>query len=124
MKYLHFLSRGAALLILAGIGVACQQPVATINPAPGIQPNAPLPNAAAPVQSTPAPNPEDSMPRVRPSEAKEALEKGTAVIIDVRGPDSYKAAHIKGALEHSLSRLEQGDFKDLPKDKRIIAYCS
>jgi hypothetical protein len=122
MKILDSFSRGAFLVLAAGISIACQQPIAAVNPSPNIQPNAPLPNAAA--QNPPIPNPEDGIPRVRPEEAKAAFEKGTAIIVDVRGPDAYKAAHIKGAIEHSLSRLEQGDFKDLPKNKRIIAYCS
>jgi 3-mercaptopyruvate sulfurtransferase SseA len=121
MEKLNLLPRGAFLLLAAGLGIACQQPTATITTtASSGQPNAPIANAApAPTQ-----NAEDSMPRVRVEEAKAAVEKGEAVIIDVRGPDSYKAAHIKGSIEHVLSKLEQGDFKGLPKDKRIIAYCS
>ena len=115
-------------MLLAGLGTACQQPTATVNSNSGVQPNAPLANPNAPAANQApapqAPNPEDSMPRVSVEEAKAAVDKGTAVIIDVRGPDAYKAAHVKGALEHSLSLLEQGDFKDLPKNKRIIAYCS
>ena len=64
------------------------------------------------------------MPRIKVQEAKTAVDKGEAVLVDVRGIDSYRIAHIKGALDHSLTKMEQGDFKDLPKDKRIIAYCS
>lgn len=128
MKNLKFLSRGVFWVLLAGLGTACQQPTATVNSNTGVQPNAPLANPNAPAANQAAapqtPNPEDSMPRVSVEEAKAAVDKGTAVIIDVRGPDAYKAAHVKGALEHSLSLLEQGDFKDLPKNKRIIAYCS
>lgn len=128
MKNLKFFSRGMFWVLLAGVGIACQQPTATVNSNSGVQPNAPLANpnapAANPGAAPQAPNPEDSMPRVSVEEAKAALEKGEALIIDVRGPDAYKAAHIKGSLEHSLSRLEQSDFKDLPKSKRIIAYCS
>ncbi len=44
--------------------------------------------------------------------------------IDVRGADAYKMSHIKGASNVPLSKLETGDFKDLPQDKLIIAYCS
>ena len=128
MKNLKFLSRGVLWVFLAGLGTACQQPTATVNSNSGVQPNAPLANPNAPAANQApapqAPNPEDSMPRISVEEAKAAVDKGSAVIIDVRGPDAYKAAHVKGATEHSLSRLEQGDFKDLPKNKRIIAYCS
>jgi hypothetical protein len=122
MDKLNFLSRGALLVLAAGIGLACQQPTATTtNSTSSVQVNAPLPNAAAPA---PTQNPEDGMPRVRVEEAKAAVEKNEAIIIDVRGPDAYKASHIKGSVEHALSRIEQGDFKELPKNKRIIAYCS
>ncbi|MBI1763389.1 MAG: rhodanese-like domain-containing protein [Acidobacteria bacterium] len=132
MDKLNLLTRSALLALLAGLGTACQQPTAAVSP-PGTVPVAsPLPAANGAVQSAPAAaaaaapaqNPEDSIPRVPVAEAKAAIDSGKAIIIDVRGPDAYKAAHVKGALEHGLSRLEQGDFKDLPKDKRIIAYCS
>ena len=59
----------------------------------------------------------------RLAELKAEVAKGTAVIIDVRGPDTYKSSHVKGALDYPLARLEQSDFKDLPQGKRIIAYC-
>lgn len=116
---------GTLLLLTAALSTACQQPSAAVkSPAPA----SPLPavssvSADAPT-AAPAQNPEDAMPRISVQDAKAAFEKGEAVIIDVRGPDAYNNNHIKGALDHGLGRLEQGDFKDLPKDKRIIAYCS
>jgi Rhodanese-like domain len=80
-------------------------------------------NSAAPIHSL-TQNAEDQMPRINVEEAKKLVAEGKAVIIDVRGSDSYKASHIKGALDVPMKKLEAGDFKDLPKDKRIIAYCS
>jgi hypothetical protein len=111
-----------ALLLAVGLGAACQQPsVASNNAATTASPAAkpatdPMPPATQ--------NQEDAMPRVKAEEAKAEVAKGTAVVIDVRGTDSYKIAHIKGALDYPLSRLEQGDFKDIPQGKRIIAYCT
>jgi rhodanese-related sulfurtransferase len=108
---------GSALLVLVALGAACQEPTAaTTSPTSA--------NPAATTAPASTQNSESAMPRVSVQEAKAAVDKGEAVIIDVRGSDAYKIAHIKGALDHGLSRLEQGDFKDLPKDKRIIAYCS
>jgi 3-mercaptopyruvate sulfurtransferase SseA len=78
--------------------------------------------SAAAVTSPPQ-NAEEKIPRVRVDEAKKMIEEGKAVIIDVRLGDAYKTSHIKGALEFPLNKLESGDFKDLPKDKLIIAYC-
>ncbi len=104
---------GAALILLLIVSSGCQKMSASsASPAPA------TPAAAA------AQNPEDAMPRVSVEEAKASVAKGEAVLVDVRGPDAYNIAHIKGAIDHSLSRMEMGDFEKLPKDKRIIAYCS
>lgn len=132
MNHTRFVTQAVLIVLLAGLGSACQQPSATRTSAavPVASPlsavsatGAALPaqpqNSQAPEQSQ-----EDAMPRINVQDAKVAFEKGEAVIVDVRGPDAYKSNHIKGALDHSLSKLEQGDFNGLPKDKRIIAYCS
>jgi rhodanese-related sulfurtransferase len=67
--------------------------------------------------------PEDGVRRITPAEAREALEKGKAIIVDVRGEDSYNAGHVKGArlipLNDILARITE-----LPRDKMIITYCS
>jgi hypothetical protein len=80
-------------------------------------------NSAAPIHSLPQ-NAEDKMPRISVEEARKLVAEGKAVIIDVRGSDSFKESHIKGALDIPMKKLEAGDFKGLPKDKRIIAYCT
>jgi rhodanese-related sulfurtransferase len=64
------------------------------------------------------------MPRISVDDTKQLLAQGQAVIIDVRGTDAYNTTHIKDALDFPLARMESGDFKGLPKDKRIIAYCT
>ena len=65
----------------------------------------------------------DGVRRVTPAEARAAVEKGQAVIVDVRGEDSFKAGHIKGALW-----IPVGDIGsragELPRGKTIITYCS
>ena len=65
----------------------------------------------------------DGVRRITPDELREALKKGKAVLIDVRGAESYKAGHIKGArlipANEIASRLSE-----LPKDKLIATYCS
>ena len=120
MNKLTNFSLGALFVLLASAATACHQPSsATTKTATTASPVAQAANAQAPVQ-----NPEDSMPRVKVEEAKNEVAEGSAVIIDVRGTETYKAAHIKGALDYPLARLEQSDFKDLPKGKRIVAYCT
>ncbi len=116
MEKNSFLSGCALLVLLAGLGAACQQ-----RPALSATPAANSATAASPALTQ---NPEDDMPRINVQDAKAAFDKGEAVLVDVRGIDAYRSAHIKGAIDHSLSKLEQGDFKGLPNDKRIIAYCS
>ncbi len=115
MKRTDVVIYGVALTFLMVVSSGCHKMSATsASPAPA------TPAAAV----APTQNPEDAMPRVSVEEAKAAVAKGEAVLVDVRGPDAYKMAHIKGAIDHSLSRMEMGDFEKLPKDKRIIAYCS
>jgi len=72
----------------------------------------------------PTQNAEDKIPRVKVDEAKKLVAEGKAIFIDVRGADAYKNSHIKGALDVPLTKLNDGEFKDLPSDKLIIAYCS
>mgnify|MGYP003579998786 CR=1 FL=1 len=67
---------------------------------------------------------ENKMPRINVEDARKLVAKGKAVIIDVRGDDSYKISHIKGGPDFTMDKLQAGDLKDLPKDKRIIAYCA
>jgi hypothetical protein len=115
------LKLGAGALI-AGMAIAaagCAKSGASTHMAGVATANAP----AAPIPSPPQ-NAEDKMPRVNVEEARKLIADGKAVFIDVRGPDSYKISHIKGALDIPMSKLEAGDLKDLPKDKRIIAYCA
>ena len=83
--------------------------------------------SSQPAAAIPSPhahqNAEDKMPRVKVEVAKKMVAEGNAVIIDVRGVEAYKMSHIKGALDIPLNKLDARDFKDVPKDKIIIAYC-
>ena len=61
--------------------------------------------------------------RITIEEARELVAQDKAIIVDVRGDSSYEASHIKGSIS-----IPGGDIgaraKELPKDKKIIAYCS
>ncbi|MGH9852951.1 MAG: rhodanese-like domain-containing protein [Blastocatellia bacterium] len=117
------LGRSALIVAMASLALACAKSGAGANHANAAAPNAVTANNAAPAPS-PAQTPEDKTPRIKVEEAKKLVAEGKAVIIDVRGTDSYKMSHIKGSLDVPMNKLETGDFKGLPKDKRIIAYCS
>jgi len=65
----------------------------------------------------------DGVRRITPAEARQALDSGKAIIIDVRDESSYKAGHAKGALLIPVTEIE-ARVKELPRDKMIITYCS
>lgn len=106
-------------LLLSGLSLACHQPSSALS-----SPASTTATTAATVAPVATPAPENDPKRISVADAKAAVAKGEAVVIDVRGPDAYKIAHIKGAVEHSIGRLEGNDYKGLPKNKLIIAYCS
>ena len=122
MKILLNLAAGTLITMTAMLALNCSRSGTGVNMA-----NTPLSaqpaNAAAPTPASPQ-NPEDAMPRISVEEAKKLVADGKAIIIDVRGTDSYKMKHVKGALDFPLAKMQEGDFKGLPKDKRIIAYCA
>ena len=66
---------------------------------------------------------DDGVRRVTAAEARVAVEKGQAVIVDVRGEDSFKAGHIKGALSIPVGNIGSRA-GELPRGKMIITYCS
>ncbi len=65
----------------------------------------------------------DGARRIKPEEARELLSKGKAVLVDVRGEASYKAGHIKGALNIPAPDMRDRA-RELPADKMILTYCS
>jgi 3-mercaptopyruvate sulfurtransferase SseA len=65
----------------------------------------------------------DGVRRITPAEAREAVASGKAIIVDVRGEDSYNAGHIKGARWINLNDIGSRT-GELPRGKMIITYCS
>jgi len=83
---------------------------------------APQPPAPAPVAPQAAPTQETAR-RISGIEARQALAKGEAVLVDVRPKESYAASHAEGALSIPLSDLGSRA-GELPKDKLVITYCT
>ena len=80
---------------------------------------------AAPAQ-TPVPAQEESYPeiaRVNLSDAKTALDEGSAVFIDVRAAEAYQAGHVAGSINIPLAELETR-LGELDKARWIITYCT
>lgn len=66
---------------------------------------------------------DDGVRRITPEEARAAVEKGKAIIIDVRALESYNIGHVKGSRSIPVSEIEDRA-GELPRDKMIITYCS
>ncbi len=80
-------------------------------------------SASAPTSPPAAATPADGVRRITVADLQSALEKGEAVIVDVRSESSYAAGHIKGARvipEDQIARRAD----ELPRDKLIVTYCA
>jgi 3-mercaptopyruvate sulfurtransferase SseA len=77
--------------------------------------------------STTAPStlnaPSDGVRRVTLVELRDALDKGTAMVVDTRPAESYKQSHIKGSINIPVDQVANR-LNELPRDKLIVAYCS
>ena|SRR5438477_12020594 len=67
--------------------------------------------------------PSDGVRRVTLVELRDALDKGTAIVVDTRDAASYKSSHIKGSINIPLNDVANRT-NELPRDKMIVAYCS
>ncbi len=67
--------------------------------------------------------PSDGVKRVTTVELRDALEKGTAIVVDVRGDSVYKQNHIKGSISIPENQIA-ARLGELPRDKMIVTYCS
>ena len=61
--------------------------------------------------------------RVTVEKAKEMVDGGKSVVIDVRGLDEWTSGHVAGAiniqLDEVMSRIEE-----LPQDKDLLFICA
>jgi rhodanese-related sulfurtransferase len=66
---------------------------------------------------------ENHYPIVSKAELKTLLQSKDTVVFDVNGPDSFKKAHVPGAIDFVTN--EKTFTTMLPKDKTatIVAYC-
>ena len=61
--------------------------------------------------------------RVNPTEAKNAFDKGDAIILDVRSKASYASSHAAGAINIPLEELSKR-IDELDPNQWIITYCT
>ena len=60
--------------------------------------------------------------RVSLDDLRARLQKGTAVLLDVRPDAEYAAGHLPGAISIPLEELERR-LNELPRRRTIVAYC-
>jgi 3-mercaptopyruvate sulfurtransferase SseA len=83
------------------------------------------PSQVSKSSATPHPTstPGDSVRRISSAETKEAIEKGTGIVVDVRPKAQYDQGHIKGSVSIPRNELPNR-LSELPKDKLVIFYCA
>lgn len=68
---------------------------------------------------------EAEVPRVTVDEARAALERGEAVMVDVRSAEAFAVSHVAGAVNIQLGELETNRTGlNLDKEQWIITYCT
>jgi predicted sulfurtransferase len=99
----YYISLIAIMVIGISIFTACQSTAKT-NPAP-------------PAQSV------DGVPRISLADAKKAFDDGNAIFVDTRAEVQFNQEHVKGAINIPAEAF-QTRYAEVPKDKKIITYCS
>lgn len=64
----------------------------------------------------------DTLEPITRRELLRRAEEGTAIVLDVRPPEEYRAGHIPGAMSVPVEQLA-ARLAGLPRDKEIVAYC-
>jgi len=118
-KMRYYISLTAILLIGISIFTACEKSAPTANTAKNVSAETAKTNSVAPASEDPL----EAMPRISLADAKKAFDEGNAVFVDTRAEVQYQQEHVKGAIsipaEAFLTR-----YSEVPKGKKIIAYCS
>ncbi len=119
MRNILFLLMISAL----GVGLACQSSAFSSDE---IKFDKPAEKAAMdkPAAASPDEHKEDDdAPRISLADAKKDFDAGEVTFVDTRGKSSYDSEHVKGSINVPLNDFDKL-YKSVPKDKKIIAYCS
>lgn len=112
-----------AITILILATLACQTLVPTTEST--TMPLPTQPQSVQQPQSNIPPLTESEVPRISVSEAKAALDAGTAALVDVRSTEVYVESHAAGAISIPLTNFEAAiNGIPLKKDQWIITYCT
>lgn len=64
-----------------------------------------------------------AMERIPVSQARSLVDRGRAVLVDVRTAVVYQMSHVDGALNVPANQVTDYEYR-VPRDKLIICYCS
>ncbi len=112
-----------SLAMLAALGIACAETVATNSSKGNLARNtAP---ASTPIVATANLHQDDGhdAPRISLADARKDFDEKTAVFIDTHPPNQYELEHIPGAINIQPNTIKQ-NLDKVPKGKKIIVYCS
>ena len=79
--------------------------------------------STTPTPEAVAQHPNDGVRRVTTAELDGLMKQGNVVVVDVRSKDAFDQAHITGAKLIPVTQIGER-FKELPRDKMIVTYCS
>lgn len=116
-----------ALVCAAALLAACTNATTptntTTNTAANRAANTATGAVATPTTAAASDIPFPEIKRITTDETNALVAKNEAVIVDTRGDSAYNDGHIKGALNITSSDLA-ARIKELPRDKKIVTYCS
>ena len=111
------LATAAALSVSLALLTACGDPAKPVK----VEKVQPSPTAKQ--AGTDAHGHEDNAVRITVEEAKALFDKGEAVFVDTRAAVIWAKEHIKGAINIPAEEAAMRG-NEIPKGKKIIAYCS
>ena len=101
------------IILLAAVAFAACN---SIHSKAGVTANKATPTPASVVHQA-------EVPRVTTTELEDLMKQDKVVVVDVRTQDMYDKGHIRGARLIPVNQIgERG--KELPRDKKIVTYCS
>lgn len=123
MRFILSLLMISALTFVLACQSASPSSTETKNESPLLKTSAEKAKTKTEVQATHEHEQENDAPRISLADAKKDFDENNAVFIDARSADNYKTEHIKGAINVPVGEFKKY-YKSIPKDKKLIVYCS
>ena len=110
-----YIFRIMAILLFVALAACSRQPNERRAADGSLQTTQPSPTAQA--------IPYVAVRRITISELRAALRDGSAIVVDVRNPEEYKARAIKGAI-YIDELSNNARLNELARKKLVVTYCS